>query len=108
MAISSLKNELEERLNKKIPDITHTINLLKTTQRIIKDQNDLNKIKLSDTEYDCAKNIFDYASLVEQEFKNSFQTRIAFSDLAVNDAKAFEEIPVILIALNVPSRLSRQ
>lgn len=85
MAISSLKNELEERLNKKIPDITHTINLLKTTQRIIKDQNDLNKIKLSDTEYDCAKNIFDYASLVEQEFKNSFQTIISKYNVSNGD-----------------------
>lgn len=85
MSIVSLQNELEKRLNKKIPDITHTINLLKTAKRVIKDQDDLEKIKLSDLEYESAKNIFDYASLVEQEFKNKFKTIISKYNISNDD-----------------------
>ncbi len=73
MDIDSLRKELEKRLHKNIPDITHLINLLKSAQRVVKDPNDNKKIKLSDSEFNLAKDIFAYASLVEQEFEMGFQ-----------------------------------
>ena len=73
MDIDSLKKELEKRLNKNIPDITHLINILKSAKRVVRDPNDTKKIKLSDTEHDLAKEIFAYASLVEQEFEMGFK-----------------------------------
>lgn len=73
MDIDSLRKELEKRLHKNIPDITHLINLLKSAQRVVKDPNDNKKIKLSDSEFNLAKDIFAYASLVEQEFEMVFQ-----------------------------------
>ena len=73
MDIESLKDELEKRLHKSIPDITHLINLLKSAQRVIKDPHAEDKIKLSEKEFNQAKDIFAYASLVEQEFEKGFQ-----------------------------------
>lgn len=73
MDIDSLRKELEIRLHKSIPDISHLINLLKSAQRVVKDPNDVKKIKLSDSEFNLAKDIFAYASLVEKEFEISFQ-----------------------------------
>lgn len=77
MTISLLRKELENRLQINIPDITHTINLLKTTHRVEKDPNDEEKIKLSESEYNNAKDIFAYASLMEQQFEESFQKIIS-------------------------------
>lgn len=77
MAIDLLEKELEQRLQKDIPDISHTINLLKSAHRVEKDPNDPKKIKLSESEYNNAKDIFAYASLVEREFNNSFQQIIS-------------------------------
>ena len=85
MTIVSLKSELEKRLNKTLPDITHTINLLKTARRVIKDPDDSEKIKLSESEYSSAKDIFAYASLVEQEFITNFKNILAKYNITKED-----------------------
>ena len=85
MDVDSLRKELEKRLHKNIPDITHLINLLKSAQRVIKDPNDNKKIKLSDSEFNLAKDIFAYASLVEQEFEIGFQKIVSKFEVSNGD-----------------------
>lgn len=85
MDIDSLRKELEKRLHKNIPDITHLINLLKSAQRVVNDPNDNKKIKLSDSEFNLAKDIFAYASLVEQEFEMVFQKIVSKFGVSIGD-----------------------
>ena len=85
MTIVSLKSELEKRLNKTLPDITHTINLLKTARRVVKDPDNSEKIKLSESEFSTAKDIFAYASLVEQEFITNFKSILTKYNITKED-----------------------
>ena len=85
MTIVSLKSELEKRLNKTLPDITHTINLLKTARRVVKDPDDSEKIKLSESEFNTAKDIFAYAALVEQEFITNFKSILTKYNITKED-----------------------
>lgn len=91
MSIVSLKNELELRINKKISDITHTINLLKSARRIIKDPDDAEKLRLSESEFATAKDIFAYASLVEQEFIYNFKELLSKYSI-LNECDLLEQL----------------
>lgn len=91
MSITSLKTELESRLQKKIPDIIHVINLLKTAHRVESDSSNKEMIKLSESEYENAKNIFAYASLMEDEFNKGFQEIILKYNLS-NGSEVLEKL----------------
>lgn len=67
-----LKKELENRLGKNLPDILHSVNRLKTDQRIIKLPDDHNLIQLSELEYGNVKEILAHSRKVEKDFCNSF------------------------------------
>lgn len=72
-----LKKELENRLGKNIPDILHSINSLKTDQRIIKSPNDHNLIQLSELEYGNVKEILAHSRKAEKDFCDSFAEILA-------------------------------
>ena len=67
-----LKKELEKRLGKNIPDILHSVNSLKTDQRIIKSPDDHNLIQLSELEYRNVKEILAHSRKSEKDFCDSF------------------------------------
>ena len=67
-----LKKELENRLGKNIPDILHSVNSLKTDQRIIKFPDDHNLIQLSELEYGNVKEILAHSRKAEKDFCDSF------------------------------------
>lgn len=66
--IHIITNELEKRLCKKIPDIIHIINVLKTDKRIIRDENNPNLLTLSINESENVKNIFAFSAKQEKDF----------------------------------------
>lgn len=70
--ISELKKELENRLGKEVPDILHSINTLKSVQRIIKDSNNSKYLRLSESEYNNVKEILANSVKLEKEFCNAF------------------------------------
>ncbi|MCQ2272276.1 MAG: hypothetical protein MJZ72_05760 [Bacteroidales bacterium] len=94
MSITSLKTELESRLQKNIPDIIHVINLLKTAHRVESDSSNKEMIKLSESEYENAKNIFAYASLMEDEFNKGFQEIILKYNLS-NGSEVLEKLKLL-------------
>ena len=80
-----LKKELENRLGKNIPDILHSINSLKTDQRIIKFPNDHNLIQLSELEYGNVKEILAHSRKAEKDFCDSFAEILAKFQIDYNE-----------------------
>ncbi len=90
--ISELKLELEKRLEKKIPDILHSVNSLKTDQRIIKNHENPKLIQLSELESSNVKEILANSTKVEKDFYNSFSDilakhKIDYTDDILNELK---------------------
>lgn len=75
--ILELKTELETRLGKNLPDILHSVNSLKSDQRIIKDPDNPKLIQLSELEYGNVKEILASSTKVEKDFCNSFSEILA-------------------------------
>lgn len=80
-----LKKELENRLGKNIPDILHSVNSLKTDQRIIKFPDDHNLIQLSDLEYGNVKEILAHSRKAEKDFCDSFAEILAKFQIDYNE-----------------------
>lgn len=72
-----LKNELENRLGKNLPDILHSVNNLKTDRRIIKVPDNHNLIQLSELEYGNVKEILANSRKAEKDFCESFAEILA-------------------------------
>lgn len=72
-----LKNELENRLGKNLPDILHSVNNLKTDRRIIKVPDNHNLIQLSELEYGNVKEILANSRKAEKDFCDSFAEILA-------------------------------
>lgn len=70
--IPTLKEELEYRLGKDIPDINHLVNVLKSDQRVIKDANINNTIRLSEDEFSNVKEILAFSAKTEKDFCSAF------------------------------------
>lgn len=70
--ILELKNELENRLGKVFPDILHSVNSLKTDQRIIKCPDNPKLLQLSELEYNNVKEILANSTKAEKDFCDSF------------------------------------
>lgn len=68
--MASLKVELEKRLGKEFPDILHSVNLLKSDQRIVKDTKNPILLRLSEQEHNNVSEILAYSINVEKEFCN--------------------------------------
>lgn len=68
ISISSLKNELELRLGKDIPDIFHLVNNLKSDQRVVKDQEDDKLLCLSKSEYENVQEVLSLSAKTEKDF----------------------------------------
>lgn len=81
LSINELLKELQNQLNKEISDITHTINLLKSEKKIVKDTQIEGNIKLSDDERENARSIFTYASYIEKDFVTKFEQLVARYDI---------------------------
>lgn len=71
--IQALTYELEKRLCKKIPDIIHIINILKTDKRIIKDIDNPKLLRLSIEESGNVKSILTFSAKQEKDFKDKLQ-----------------------------------
>lgn len=69
---SKLKEELEKRLDKAVPDILHSINKLKSDQRVIKDKNNEKLLCLSDNEYSNVQEILSFSAKIEKDFCSEF------------------------------------
>lgn len=80
-----LKKELENRLGKNIPDILHSVNSLKTDQRIIKFPDDHNLIQLSELEYGNVKEILAHSRKAEKDFCDSFAEILAKFQIDYNE-----------------------
>ena len=68
ISITELKAELETRLGKGLPDIQHSVNTLKSDQRIIKDAENPKLIRLSDLEFGNVKEILANSAKEEKDF----------------------------------------
>ena len=68
IGISELKAELENRLGKGVPDIQHSVNSLKSDQRIIKDAENPKLIRLSELEFSNVKEILANSEKEEKDF----------------------------------------
>ena len=93
--IQSITNELEKRLCKKIPDIIHVINVLKTDRRIIKDDKNQDLLRLSTNEFENVKNILALSAKQEKEFTERLKNILCKH----NVLHLYEEILHDLIAL---------
>ena len=80
-----LKKELENRLGKNIPDILHSLNSLKTDQRIIKFPDDHNLIQLSELEYGNVTEILAHSRKAEKDFCDSFAEILAKFQIDYNE-----------------------
>lgn len=67
-----LKEELEKRLGKNLPDILHSVNNLKSDQRIIKGTNDPKLLCLSESEQNNVQEIIASSAKIEKDFCTSF------------------------------------
>lgn len=72
LSISELKKELEKRMGKEFSDILHSVSVLKSDQRIVKDRDNSSLIRLSELEYSNVKEIIANSMMVENEFCNAF------------------------------------
>lgn len=70
--ISLLKEELECRLGKSIPDIIHLVNNLKSDQRVVKDPNNEKLIRLSEEEFFNVQEVLAFSAKTEKDFCTEF------------------------------------
>lgn len=75
--MSDLKEELEKRLGKDLPDIIHSVNLLKTDRRVVKSKENPKLLCLSELEQENVKAILASSTKTENEFRNSFANILA-------------------------------
>ena len=71
--ILSLKEELEHRLGKNIPDVLHLVNNLKSDQRVIKDCSNDKLLCLSKEEFSNVQEILALSTKTEKDFCTSFK-----------------------------------
>ena len=71
--LSELKQELEKRLDKIVPDILHSINILKSDRRVVKDKNNEKLLCLSESEYNNVKEILAFSAKKERDFCMVFE-----------------------------------
>ena len=72
-----LKEELEKRLGKNLPDILHSVNNLKSDQRIIKAPNNPKLLCLSELEQNNVREILASSAKIEKDFCTSFTEILA-------------------------------
>lgn len=72
IGLPELKEELEHRLGKNIPDIIHSVNILKSDQRIKPDEQNKKLLCLSDDEYNKVQEILALSAQTEKEFCSEF------------------------------------
>lgn len=72
-----LKEELEKRLGKNLPDILHSVNNLKSDQRIIKAPNNPKLLCLSELEQNNVREILASSAIIEKDFCTSFTEILA-------------------------------
>lgn len=90
--ILSLREELEKRLGKNIPDIQQAINLLKTQQRVVKDSTNQKLLCLSEEESESVKDIIASSTRLEKNFIDEFSKiletyGIKFNEQILDDLK---------------------
>ena len=68
MTINDLKDEIERRLKKKLPDFTTALNQLRTSKRVIKDETHKDCLCLSDVESESVRDIIASSMQMEKEF----------------------------------------
>ena len=68
IGLPELKEELERRIGKNIPDIIHSVNILKSDQRIKSDEQNKKLLCLSDEEYNNVQEILALSAQTEKEF----------------------------------------
>lgn len=90
--IHSLREELENRLGKNIPDIQQAINLLKTQQRVVKDPTNQKLLCLSEEESESVKDIIASSARLEKNFIDEFSKiletyGIKFNEQILDDLK---------------------
>lgn len=72
IGLPELTKELEHRLGKNIPDITHSVNVLKSDQRINSDEQNKKLLCLSDDEFDNVQEILALSAKTEKDFCSEF------------------------------------
>lgn len=85
MDLVSLKEELENRLGKKVPDISSLVIRLKTDQRVVKDKLNDKKFLLSDDEIANVKDILSSSTQEEKTFISSLSAILAKYGIEYND-----------------------
>lgn len=85
MDLVSLKEELENRLGKKVPDISSLVIRLKTDQRVVKDKLNDKKFLLSDDEIANVKDILSSSTQEEKSFISSLSAILAKYGIEYND-----------------------
>ena len=83
--ITELKCELERRLGKNIPDILHSINALKSDQRVVKFKDDPKLLCLSEQEYSNVKEILIISSKLEHNFYDSLKDILSNYGITYNE-----------------------
>lgn len=97
MEISVLKDELEHRLGKNIPDILHLINNLKSDQRVIKDIQNDKLLRLSEDEFTNVQEILTFAAKLEKDFCTELTTilskyQISYTSKVLDELKKLYKI----------------
>lgn len=72
IGLPDLTKELEHRLGKNIPDITHSVNVLKSDQRIKPDEHNKKLLCLSDDEFKNVQEILALSEKTEKDFCSEF------------------------------------
>lgn len=91
ISISLLKNELEIRLGKDIPDIFHLVNNLKSDQRVVKDQQDDKLLCLSESECENVQEILSLSAKTERDFCSELSMILSKYKID-NSAKILDEL----------------
>lgn len=72
IGLPELKEELEHRIGKNIPDIIHSVNILKSDQRIKSDEQNKKLLRLSEDEFNNVQEILALSAKTEKEFCSEF------------------------------------
>ena len=89
--ISVLKDELERRLGKNIPDIIHLINNLKSDQRVIKDTQNDKLLCLSEDEFINVQEILTFSAKLEKDFCTELSTILSKYQIS-NTSEVLDEL----------------
>lgn len=68
IGVPELETELEKRIGKDLPDILHSVNTLKSDQRVKKDEGNNKLLRLSDDEYTNVQEILALSAKNEKDF----------------------------------------